>query len=193
LEGDTQAATRRYIQAAFNRRTSSPRVLIAQSQVGREGLNLHEACRVVLQFHAEWNPAILEQQIGRVDRKNSLWEELAKAWLLSDRSVPLPRIEVRQLVFEGTYDAFQWERVGRRQHLFNASLFGALLAEKTLERVPPEKAEELAEAAPDFRPPPCGAPVGLTRAEEPERPLTNAPAVRQESTSGQHGSSGARA
>lgn len=175
LDGNTHSATRRYIQAAFNRRTSSPRVLIAQSQVGREGLNLHEACRVVLQFHAEWNPAILEQQIGRVDRKNSLWEELANAWLLSDRSMPLPRIKVRQLVFEGTYDAFQWERVGRRQHLFNASLFGALLAEKTLERVPSEKVEELAAVAPDFRPPCVRAPVG---AAEPEGGVNDIPRAR---------------
>lgn len=33
LEGSTRASTRRYIQAAFNRPTSSPRVLIAQSVI----------------------------------------------------------------------------------------------------------------------------------------------------------------
>ncbi len=159
LEGSTQAPTRRYIQAAFNRSTSSPRVLIAQSQVGREGLNLHEACRVVLQFHAEWNPAILEQQIGRVDRKNSLWERLAKQWLDSDKSKPLPRIEVRQLMFEGTYDAFQWERVGRRQRMFDASLFGSLLPPEAWERVPPSYVPKLEAAAPNFRPPSRGRPA----------------------------------
>ncbi|HWO20354.1 MAG TPA: helicase-related protein [Kofleriaceae bacterium] len=159
LEGSTQAATRRYIQAAFNRRTSSPRVLIAQSQVGREGLNLHESCRVVLQFHAEWNPAILEQQIGRVDRKNSLWEQLARVWLRSDMTKPLPRIEVRQLMFEGTYDAFQWERVGRRQRMFDASLFGSLLPAESWARVPPSLVSKLEAAAPSFRPPFCSKPT----------------------------------
>jgi hypothetical protein len=151
LSGDTHSTTRRYIQAAFNRPTSSPRVLIAQSQVGREGLNLHEACRVVIQFHAEWNPAILEQQIGRVDRKGSLWEKLARNWI-DGVAKPKPRIEVRQLVFEGTYDAFQWERVARRQRLFDASLFGSLLPDESWDRVPSDRVGLLEAAAPSFRP-----------------------------------------
>ncbi len=154
LEGDTKPQTRRYIQAAFNRPSSSPRVLIAQSQVGREGLNLHEACRVVVQFHPEWNPAVVEQQIGRVDRKNSLWERRARAWLAGGAVGPLPCIEVQQLVFDGTYDAFQRERVGRRQHMFDASLFGSLLPEEAWARVPPDRVQKLEEAAPAFRPRP---------------------------------------
>ena len=85
LQGATRWETRRYLQAAFNRPGASPWVLIAQSQVGREGLNLHESCRVVVQFHAEWNPAVLEQQIGRVDRKGSFWERLAQNWLADGR------------------------------------------------------------------------------------------------------------
>jgi superfamily II DNA or RNA helicase len=153
LAGDTQPSTRRYIQAAFNRPSSSPRVLIAQSQVGREGLNLHEACRVVVQFHAEWNPAVLEQQIGRVDRKNSRWEQLAKEWLEHPDGKPLPRIEVRQLVFEGTYDAYQWERVARRQVMFDASLFGSLLPAEAWARVPADQRATLEAVAPNFRPP----------------------------------------
>lgn len=153
LQGATRWETRRYIQAAFNRRRASPRVLIAQSQVGREGLNLHESCRVVVQFHAEWNPAILEQQIGRVDRKGSRWEELAKAWLAGGGKGPPPFIEVRQLVFEGTYDAFQWDRVMRRQHVFDASLFGSLLPVDAWNRVPTDRVVKLQDAAPSFRPP----------------------------------------
>ena len=42
LQGATRWETRNYLQAAFNRPGASPWVLIAQSQVGREGLNLHE-------------------------------------------------------------------------------------------------------------------------------------------------------
>lgn len=153
LQGATRWETRRYIQAAFNRPGASPWVLIAQSQVGREGLNLHESCRVVVQFHAEWNPAVLEQQIGRVDRKGSLWERLAQGWLDEGSQREPPFVEVRQLVFEGTYDAFQWDRVMRRQHVFDASLFGSLLPVEALNRVPTDRIAELQAAAPSFRPP----------------------------------------
>lgn len=153
LQGATRWETRRYLQAAFNRPGASPCVLIAQSQVGREGLNLHESCRVVVQFHAEWNPAVLEQQIGRIDRKGSLWEKAAKKWLAEGAQDEPPFIEVRQLIFEGTYDAFQWDRVMRRQHVFDASLFGSLLPTEAWEKVPEERLDELLAAAPSFRPP----------------------------------------
>jgi hypothetical protein len=153
LQGDTRWETRRYLQAAFNRPGASPSVLIAQSQVGREGLNLHESCRVVVQFHAEWNPAILEQQIGRVDRKGSLWERRARTWLAEGAQGEPPFIEVRQLIFEGTYDAFQWDRVMRRQHVFDASLFGSLLPVDAWDRVPTDRLKEVLTAAPSFRPP----------------------------------------
>jgi hypothetical protein len=152
LQGEVRWSTRRYVQAAFNRETSSPLVLIAQSQVGREGLNLHESCRVVVQFHAEWNPAVLEQQIGRVDRKGSLWEKRAQKWLAEGAQGEPPFVEVRQLIFEGTYDAFQWDRVMRRQHVFDASLFGSLLPAAAWDRVPEHRLEELVAAAPSFRP-----------------------------------------
>ena len=152
LQGDTRWQTRRYLQAAFNRSGGSPWVLIAQSQVGREGLNLHESCRVVLQFHAEWNPAVLEQQIGRVDRKGSRWERLARKWIEDGKQGEPPFVEVRQLVFEGTYDAFQWDRVMRRQHAFDASLFGSLLPANAWDRVPKTRLNELNHCAPRFNP-----------------------------------------
>lgn len=50
LDGEVKPETRRAIQSGFNRRESGPHVLIAQSQVGREGLNLHKACRRVFLF-----------------------------------------------------------------------------------------------------------------------------------------------
>lgn len=152
LEGGTRLEAREHMQDAFNRAGSSPRVLIAQSQVGREGLNLHLACRVVLQFHAEWNPAVLEQQIGRVDRKGSAWEQLAERWLADGKRGAPPFIEVRQLVCEGTYDAHQWERVGARQRLFDATLFGALLPADAWARVPDAWVARLRAAAPSFEP-----------------------------------------
>lgn len=152
LQGATRWETRRYLQTAFNRPDASPWVLVAQSQVGREGLNLQEACRVVVQFHAEWNPAVLEQQIGRVDRKGSRWEQIAQAWLQGGAQGPPPFVEVRQLVFEGTYDAFQWERVMRRQHVFDASLFGSLLPNEAWQRLSSDDRQKLIKAAPSFKP-----------------------------------------
>lgn len=152
LQGSVKPQARRLLQAAFNRPGTSPWVVIAQSQVGREGLNLHEACRVVVQFHAEWNPAVLEQQIGRVDRKGSLWERRAQAWMDAGAQGEPPYVEVRQLIFEGTYDAFQWDRVRHRQHSFDASLFGALLPAEAWERIPEARRDEVRAAAPSFDP-----------------------------------------
>lgn len=63
-----------------------------------------------------------------------------------------PFIEARQQVCEGTYDAYQWERVGGRRSLFDASLFGALLPANTWAHVPPEWEPCLREAAPSFSP-----------------------------------------
>ena len=60
---------------------------------------------------------------------------------------------MRQLLFEGTYDSFQWDRVMRRQHAFDASLFGSLMPPDALERVPEERKKELLDAAPSFHPP----------------------------------------
>ena len=153
LQGASEWETRRTVQASFNKVGTFPMVLLAQSQVGREGLNLHRACRVVVQFHAEWNPAILEQQIGRVDRKCSLWERRATSWLATGAGSPPPLIEVRQIVFDGTYDAKQWERVGRRQHLFDAALFGSLLPLEAWLRATNAQRRRLEAAAPDFSPP----------------------------------------
>lgn len=42
-------------------------ILLATDAAG-EGLNLHEGCRIVINLELPWNPARLEQRIGRVDR-----------------------------------------------------------------------------------------------------------------------------
>ncbi|MBP6831920.1 MAG: type III restriction endonuclease subunit R [Deltaproteobacteria bacterium] len=155
LDGSTSHGTRRVLQAAFNRGHSFPRVLIAQSIVGREGLNLHEACRVVLLLHPEWNPGVVEQQIGRVDRIGSRWEQLLERCLADDRPADeLPRIEVLMPVFEGTYDEHQWRVLLSRWDDLRAQLHGVV--------VPPSEpgddqdaralAESLNSRAPDFSP-----------------------------------------
>lgn len=157
LSGEVRQETRRTIQTGFNRRATGPHVLIAQSQVGREGLNLHKACRRVFLFHPEWNPGVLEQQIGRVDRIESLWTQMAREWVRQHgvEAGPydsFPRIEVESLVFRGTYDQHQANVLRRRRNSLNAQLFGALLDEEALARVPPEHLEQLLHAAPSWEP-----------------------------------------
>lgn len=129
LGGDVKPASQRLIQASFNNENANPNVLICQSIVGREGLNLHKACRVVLLFHLELNPGVVEQQIGRVDRISSCWEKLAHLWhQRGDREVAFPRIEVEALCFAGTYDEYQTKRLNYRMALLKAQLFGEFLS-----------------------------------------------------------------
>ena len=65
LHGGMTRAERRDAAHAF--RTGAARVLLATDAAG-EGLNLHHACRLVINVDMPWNPNRLEQRIGRVDR-----------------------------------------------------------------------------------------------------------------------------
>lgn len=128
MHGNTSQPTRRLLQLAFNRAHSFPRVLVAQSMVGREGLNLHRACRTVLLLHPEWNPGVVEQQIGRVDRVGSHWEQILyraqrEGWA-PDR---WPRIRVWPLIFQGTYDEYNWQVLQRRWDDLRSQLHGVVL------------------------------------------------------------------
>lgn len=128
MYGGTAQDSRRMIQLAFNRPESFPRVLVAQSLVGREGLNLHKACRTVVLLHPEWNPAMVEQQIGRVDRVGSLWcRELRNAIADNTDPVDLPRIDIRGIVFSGTYDELNWGVLKQRWDDLRAQLHGIVI------------------------------------------------------------------
>lgn len=125
MNGNTRPETRRLLQLAFNRKGSFPQVLVAQSLVGREGLNLHEACRTVVLLHPEWNPGVVEQQIGRVDRVGSHWSrQLDLAIEQGMRDAGLPRIDVHPVVFGGTYDAENWRVLRERWDELRAQLHG---------------------------------------------------------------------
>ncbi|WP_447774813.1 helicase-related protein [Variovorax boronicumulans] len=107
MNSTTEPSTRRFLQQAFNGTGSFPQVLVAQSMVGREGLNLHRACRVVMILHPEWNPGVVEQQVGRVDRVGSHWAQLLET-ANCQTPADIPRIEVRPVIFKGTYDEHNW-------------------------------------------------------------------------------------
>jgi SNF2 family DNA or RNA helicase len=48
--------------------TSGRRSVLLATDAAGEGLNLHHACRVVINLELPWSPTRLEQRIGRVDR-----------------------------------------------------------------------------------------------------------------------------
>lgn len=64
LHGGMSSAERAAVQARFN---ESGGLLLA-TDAAAEGLNLHGRCRLVVNYELPWNPARLEQRIGRVDR-----------------------------------------------------------------------------------------------------------------------------
>lgn len=157
MHGETEPATRRLLQLAFNRKNASLRVLVAQSVVGREGLNLHKACRTVLLLHPEWNPGVVEQQIGRVDRLGSLWEQLlTQALEDGDEPERTPRIRVWPVVFEGTYDETNWRTLKARWDELRAQLHGVVLTYDHTSMDDELRAwiGEINRAAPNFSPPP---------------------------------------
>jgi superfamily II DNA or RNA helicase len=153
--GDTTPGTRRVLQLAFNRERGFPKVLVAQSMVGREGLNLHKACKTVVLLHQEWNPGVVEQQIGRVDRLGSFWQKsLDKAIAENVAPDAVPRIVVRPVIFTGTYDEWNWRVLCDRWDDLRAQLHGVVISPRVASEtgVPAEIVEEINRAAPNFAP-----------------------------------------
>jgi hypothetical protein len=154
MYGGTSQHSRRMMQLAFNRPHSSIKALVAQSMVGREGLNLHEACKTVILLHPEWNPGVVEQQIGRVDRVGSFWQqELARVIESGDLLADIPRIDVRPVIFQGTYDEYNWQVLRTRWADLRAQLHGIVVTQGNMDD-PEMQAylDEIAQAAPSFSP-----------------------------------------
>ncbi len=66
VNGRTRDVTRQKLMLAFNT-PFYPEVLIASS-VMSEGVDLHRNCRYILHHDLCWNPSMVEQRTGRVDR-----------------------------------------------------------------------------------------------------------------------------
>jgi hypothetical protein len=64
LHGGLTAGERAAVQARFNETGG----LLLATDAAAEGLNLQRRCRVVVNYELPWNPARLEQRIGRIDR-----------------------------------------------------------------------------------------------------------------------------
>jgi superfamily II DNA or RNA helicase len=71
LTGASGEAARRTLLDRFVDRKSELRVLVT-TDVAAEGLNLQDAARYVFHQDVPWNPAVLDQRTGRVDRIGQL-------------------------------------------------------------------------------------------------------------------------
>jgi hypothetical protein len=103
--GQVRRETRQRLMLAFNT-PFFPEVLIA-SAVMAEGVDLHLDCRYVIHHDLDWNPSVIEQRTGRVDRLGSKGE-----------MTKLP-IVVYQPYLEGTQDEKQFRVVKDRERWFN--------------------------------------------------------------------------
>lgn len=69
-----EGESRQRLREAFNT-PLYPMVLIA-NEVMQEGLDLHKHCRRIVHHDLAWNPAQIEQRVGRIDRLGSLTNRL---------------------------------------------------------------------------------------------------------------------
>lgn len=81
-----------------------PAVLVC-TPVSQEGVDMHKYCRKIILHDLNWNPAKLEQRVGRVDRHGSL------------ASVTGQPVEVFVPFLANSYDEYQYKRVLERSNL----------------------------------------------------------------------------
>ncbi len=105
LHGGLTRLERRAVVDAFDRGRST--WLLATDAAG-EGLNLHHACRVVVNLELPWNPVRLEQRMGRVDR-------IGQA----------RRVHAFHLIAQGTGEAAIADRLRARIAIARAEVGGA--------------------------------------------------------------------
>jgi len=82
--------SRERLREAFNT-PLYPMVLVA-NEVMQEGLDLHHHCRRVVHHDLAWNPAQLEQRVGRVDRLGSLVQRMRVRAPATTLDISLPLI-----------------------------------------------------------------------------------------------------
>ena len=101
-----EGESRERLREAFNT-PLFPMILIA-NEVMQEGLDLHKHCRRIVHHDLVWNPAQIEQRIGRIDRLGSLINLLRK----SDSDVTL---DVLYPIIRGKIDERLFQTVKTRE------------------------------------------------------------------------------
>ncbi len=101
-----------------------PDVLVCTS-VGAEGIDLHRQCRHVIHYDLAWNPAVLEQRTGRIDRIGSK--------TFRDRTLSENHgntfLEVGVPFLAGTYDERMYEELRLRAQIFEVLTGGEVAAD----------------------------------------------------------------
>ncbi len=134
INGTTEQETRQKIMLTFNT-PFYPDVLVASS-VMAEGIDLHLNCRYVIHHDLCWNPSMLEQRTGRVDRIGAKVEKCGKP------------IHVYYPFISETQDEKMYRVVMDRERWFKVVMgekykLDAKTTEKLASRVPfPEEAAE---------------------------------------------------
>lgn len=103
--GGTDRDVRERLIALFNT-PFAPDLLVASSVMG-EGIDLHQECRFVIHHDLDWNPSVLEQRTGRLDRIGALAERAGKS------------IEVYEPYLAGTHDEKMFRVVKDRGQWFD--------------------------------------------------------------------------
>jgi len=103
--GQTDRHVRERLIALFNT-PFAPDLLVASSVMG-EGIDLHQECRFVIHHDLDWNPSVLEQRTGRLDRIGALAEREHK------------NIEVYEPYLAGTHDEKMYRVVKDRAQWFD--------------------------------------------------------------------------
>lgn len=132
--------SRERLREAFNT-PLYPMILVA-NEVMQEGLDLHHHCRRVVHHDLAWNPAQLEQRVGRVDRLGSLVQRMrARA--------PDAKLEISLPLIANTIDE-RLERTVRLRERWLEFLLGAAprieeygLADEPMQPLPVAFAEAL--------------------------------------------------
>ena len=123
VHGSKDKKTRERVFSGFNT-PLLPEVLICTS-VGQEGIDLHRHCRHVVHFDLAWNPAVMEQRTGRIDRIGSkTFRERSLAEGLSDSF-----LEIGVPYLAGTYDERMYEELRLRAQTFEVLTGGDLTAD----------------------------------------------------------------
>ena len=115
ITGETGNDLREKLKAGFNT-PFYPQVLIATSTM-QEGIDLQIECKRIIHYDLEWNPASLEQRVGRIDRINSLTSKLRE----EDKDVTL---DVFYPYIKNTIDESIYKTVKDREKWFNLILGG---------------------------------------------------------------------
>jgi superfamily II DNA or RNA helicase len=103
--GQTNRHDRERLIALFNS-PFAPDVLVASSVMG-EGIDLHQECRYIIHHDLDWNPSVLEQRTGRLDRIGALAEREGR------------NIEVYEPYLSGTHDEKMFRVVKDRAEWFD--------------------------------------------------------------------------